>query len=119
LGKTQNFISKDILQLLMGEVVNSRLSSDNSVNYSVELHEKEARVLKNRVHNVHLFNAGLCNVDAGIIERGKSLGAKYFVVPKSLRTRKKCKMTRVSYQKIETDDKVFFICVSRKDLLQQ
>ncbi len=102
----------------MGEVINSKSLSGNKVVYKIELEENEARLLRNRIHNVHLFNEELCKIDTQIIERGKSHGAKYFVVPKCLRTRKKNKIHRVSYQKIETKNKVFFICVANKNLLQ-
>jgi hypothetical protein len=98
----------------MGEVVNSKILTENKVLYQIELEEKDARLLKNRIHNVHLFDEELCKIDTQIIERGKSRGAKYFIVPKCLRTRRKNKIHNVTYQKIETDDKVFFICVAKK-----
>ncbi len=102
----------------MGEVINSRILPKKKVVYQIELEEKHSKLLKNRIHNVHLFNEELCKIDTEIIERGKNYGAKYFVVPKCLRTRKKNRIHKVSYQKIETKDKVFFVCVASKGLLQ-
>jgi len=99
----------------MGEVINTKISSDKII-YRIELSEEEARQLKNHVTNVHIFSDNLCNHDSRIIERGVKGGAKYFVIPLSLKSRKK-RYSKVSYQKIETEDKVFYICVVEKDPL--
>ena len=99
----------------MGEVINTKTSSDKII-YRIELTEGEARQLRNHVTNVHIFSENLCNFDSRIIERGVKGGAKYFVIPLGLKSRKK-KYSKVSYQKIETEDKIFFICVVEKDPL--
>ncbi len=99
----------------MGEVINTKTSSDKII-YKIELTEGEARQLKNHVTNVRLFSKELCNHDSRIIERGVKGGAKYFVIPLSLKSRKK-KYSKVSYQKLETENQVFYICVVEKDPL--
>ena len=59
----------------------------------------------------------LCDCDARILERGAKKGAKYFIIPLNLKSRKKKRYNRVSYQKIETKDKILFICIVDKDPL--
>jgi len=100
----------------MGEILKTKTRSEKIL-YKIELTENEARQLKNHVTKVHMFSANLCNHDSNIIERGAKGGAKYFTIPLSLKSRKKKRYGKVSYQKIETEDKIFFICVVDKDLL--
>ena len=94
----------DCLKVYMGEIVKTKNFSDKTI-YKIELTEEEARQLKNHVKNIHLFSAGLCN------------HAKYFTIPLSLKSRKRKRYSKVSYQKIETEDKVFFLCTVNKDPL--
>ena len=100
----------------MGGILKTKISS-NKIIYQIELSEDEARQLKNRVTNIHIFSASLCNHDSKIIERGTKGGAKYFIIPLSLKSKKKRRYGKVSYQKIKTEDKIFFICIAYKDLL--
>ena len=100
----------------MGEIINTKTSSDKII-YKIELNEEEALQLKNHMKNVHMFSGDLCNNNTRIIERGNKGGAKYFVIPLSLKSRKKKRYSKVSYQKIEIKDKVFYICVVGKDPL--
>ena len=100
----------------MGEIINTKTSSDKII-YKIELNEEEALQLRNNMKKVHMFSADLCNNDTRIIERGNKGGAKYFVIPLSLKSRKKKKYGKISYQKIEIDEKVFYICTIHKDLL--
>lgn len=100
----------------MGEIINTKTSSDKII-YKIELSEEEALQLKNHMKNVHMFSANLCNQNTRIIERGNKRGAKYFVIPLSLKSRKKKRYHSISYQKIEADDKVFYIYTVHKDLL--
>ena len=100
----------------MGEIIKTKTSGDKII-YKIELTEDGARQLKNHVTKVHMFSANLCNHDSKIIKRGAKGGAKYFTIPLSLKSRKRKKFSKVSYQKLETEDKIFFICVVDKDPL--
>lgn len=100
----------------MGEIINSKISADKII-YKIELSEKEACQLRNHVKKVHIFVGELCSHDSKIIERGNKGGAKYFTIPLSLKSRKRKKYHKISYQKIETDEQIFFICVANKDPL--
>ncbi len=100
----------------MGEIVKTKISGDKII-YKIELSEEEAMQLKNHLKGIHMFSAELCKHDSKIIERGAKGGAKYFTIPLSLKSRKRKRYSKVSYQKIETKDKIFFICVVDKDLL--
>ena len=100
----------------MGEIIKTKTSGDKII-YKIELTEDEAQQLKNHVAKIHMFSANLCDQDSKIIERGAKGRAKYFTIPLSLKSRKRKRYNKVSYQKIETEDKIFFICVVEKDLL--
>ena len=100
----------------MGEIINSRVVSDKVV-YKVLLSEEEARQLKNHVKSVHLFSADLCEFSTRIIERGNKGGAKYFVIPLGLKSRKRIRYSGASYQKVDVGDEVFYICCVNKDPL--
>lgn len=100
----------------MGEIINTKTSSDK-ITYKIELSEGEALQLRNHMKNVHMFSANLCNNDTRIIKRGNKGGAKYFIIPLSLKSRKKKRCRAVSYQKIENKNKIFFVCVADKDPL--
>jgi hypothetical protein len=97
----------------MGEVINKKIFSDK-IRYKIELTEMEAVQLKNHVKKIHLFSGDLCAHHAKTIERGAKKGAKYFVIPMNLKSRKKKNYPMVSYQKIETDRKTFFVCIANK-----
>ena len=100
----------------MGEIIKTKTCGDKIV-YKVELTEQEAQQLKNHVTKVHMFSGNLCDHDSKMIERGAKGGAKYFSIPLSLKSRKRKRYSKVSYQKIETGNKVFFVCVVDKDPL--
>ena len=100
----------------MGEITNTKNYSDKII-YKIELNVEEALQLKNHMKKIHMFSANLCNNDTRMIERGNKGGAKYFVIPLSLKSRKKKKYNKISYQKIETNGKVFYICTVNKDPL--
>lgn len=100
----------------MGKIINSKIFGDKII-YKIELVQDEACQLRNHVKNVHLFSKDLCNHNSRLIERGAKKGAKYFIIPLSLKSRKRGRYDQVSYQKIETDKKVFYICVVNKTSL--
>jgi hypothetical protein len=97
----------------MGTIIGSKLNNGN-VFYKVLLTQEEALALKNSIKNVHIFAADLCNKEAKIIQRGKKGVTKYFTIPLSLRSRKKKFYRKISYQKLETKSKVFYIYVVDK-----
>ena len=100
----------------MGEIIKTKVVRDKLI-YSIKLSEEEAMQLKNHVTKVHIFSADLCDCDSQITERGNKGSAKYFSIPLHLKSRKKKRHSKISYQKIETNKKIFFIYVCNKDLL--
>lgn len=100
----------------MGKVLNTK-ASGNKIVYTVELSENEALQLRNHMKRVYLFCADLCTELARVIEKGYNRSAKYFAIPFGLKSRKRQKFGEISYQKIETPEKVFFICIAEKDVL--
>lgn len=100
----------------MGEIIHTKTSGDKII-HKIELDEKEAQQLKNHVNKVHLFTSNLNVHNTRIIERGNKKGAKYFVIPLSLKSRKKKRYSKISYQSIQTEKQVFYVCVVNKDPL--
>ncbi len=97
----------------MGEIISSKITPNNII-YKILLENDEVLALKNAIKNIHFFAADLCNKEAKIIERGKNGVTKYFYIPFNLRFRKKKAYKKISYQKLETHSKVFYIYVIDK-----
>jgi hypothetical protein len=104
------------ISYLMGEIFGTKASKNNRVKYRIILEEHEAKLLKNHLKNVHIFPEEMCLHPTNIIEKGIQKSAKYFIIPKSLKSRKKTRYTKISYQKIETNKQAFFIIVANKNL---
>jgi hypothetical protein len=100
----------------MGEIINTKNSSDKII-CEILLNEKETFQLKSHFKNAYLFSPELCNLNAKIIERGHKKSTKYFLIPFNLRPKKTAKYHKISYNKIETDKKIFYICTAEKDFL--
>jgi hypothetical protein len=100
----------------MGEIISSRLLGSKVI-YKILLDLEEAMNLKNALRNVHLFSEDYFFHEAKIIERGKGRSTKYFQIPFSLRFRKKKLYESVSYLKLETSLKTFFVYIINKSLL--
>ncbi len=101
----------------MGEIIHSKTSKNNKMIYRILVNEEEARSLKGHMKNIHLFAYERCNVDIKILERGNNKGAKYFIVPKCFRTRKKKRYCKIYSQKIRNDNRIFFVYTVIKNLL--
>ncbi len=101
----------------MGKILNTKTSKNNKIKIRILLHEKEAQLLKNNFKNIYLFPEEICTHPTQILEKGTQKSAKYFLVPRSLKSRKKTRYTKITYQKIETQSKAFFIVVATKNVL--
>jgi len=99
----------------MGNIISSKLFLDKKIIYKILLDKDENRALKNAFRNITLFSADLCNKSARIIKRGKNGVTQYFEIPFSIRFRKKKIHKNISYQKIETSTKIFYIYVVSKE----
>lgn len=101
----------------MGEILNTKTSKNNKIRIKILLNEKEAQLLKNNFRNIYLFPEEICTHPTQILEKGTQKSAKYFLIPRSLKSRKKAKYTKITYQKIETKSKAFFIIIATKNIL--
>lgn len=100
----------------MGKIISSKILSNNII-YKIILENEEVLALKNAIKNINIFSADLCEKKASIIEKGKNGVAKYFEIPFNLRFRKKKHYEEISYQKLETPTKIFYLYVIKKDSL--
>lgn len=101
----------------MGQILRTKTLPSNKVVLQIELTMEEARSLKNHAKKIHLFSENLCNHDAKIISKGIKHEVKSVVIPLELKSRNNPKLTEVTYQKIETNEKVFYIATAKKDPL--
>jgi len=92
----------------MGQIIDKKNLEDNTVICSVLLDADEVVNLKGHLKNIHLFCSEDCDKEAGMNTRGNRGVTKYFKIPLSIRSRKKCSGT-LGYQKLDTPSKVFYI----------
>ena len=102
----------------MGEIIEKR-GNTTRVIYKISLSTEEAKQIKNHMKNIRLFSGDLCDSHTRLIQRGNNGGAKYFIVPLSLKSRKRGKYSKVNYQKIEHDEKIYYICTAIKNSEQK
>lgn len=101
----------------MGQILKTKTSQHGKIIFHLKLTLKEAQYLKNHSKNIHLFSENLCIHEAEIVEKGVKYGVKSVKIPLSLKTKKNSKFSEIAYQKIETDSKIFYIAVVKKDPL--
>lgn len=101
----------------MGEIINSKVLSNNNMIYKILLEIDESLALRNGFRKVYLFSPELCDTEAKIFERGRKNSTKYFEIPFNLRFRKKKTYDTVSYLKLENHSKIFYIYVISKNPL--
>ena len=101
----------------MGQILRSKIMPSGKVLFQVELTPEEAKNLRNHAKKIHLFSENLCSHEAKVISRGAKHGAKSIIIPLSLKSRTNPKITEISYQKIETNKKIFYIATAKKDPL--
>ena len=97
----------------MGQIISSKQLTNKDFVHKILLNHQEIKNLKNHMKNIYAFTPQNCNKQAQINSRGNGGVTKYFKVPLSLRSRKKHSGT-ISYQKIETKNKIFYIYVLKK-----
>lgn len=99
----------------MGEIAKIKHKPSNKIIIYLELSQKEAQKLKGHSKKIHLFAGDLCTHSSKIIERGAKKSAKYATIPLILRERKHPRLSEIQYQKLETNSKVFYITVAKKE----
>lgn len=99
----------------MGKIIKTKNISPSKSIIHLELTKKEAQKLKGHCKKIHLFSEDLCLHYAKIIERGAKKSAKYVSIPSILRERKHTRPLQANYQKVETDSKIFYIAVAKKE----
>lgn len=98
----------------MGEIINTRNTSNKKVIMKIEVNLEEIENLKGHLKNIQIFNSNLCNKESEINSRGNNGVTKYFKVPLTIRTRKKY-TGELKYQKLDTPTKCFYIYTIEKD----
>ncbi len=92
----------------MGLITESKETKDNGQILKIILKEKELKNLKGHLKRIRIFSSDLCTKETCIHKRGNNGVTKYFKIPLGMRLRKK-KTKTISYQKIDSSDKTFYI----------
>ncbi|MCK4650161.1 hypothetical protein KAT36_02920 [Candidatus Pacearchaeota archaeon] len=98
----------------MGQILETKIISPNKIHIFLELTSKEAQTLKNHAKKIHIFSENLCTHETEIIQRGAKMGTQYVLIPLSLKSRNKPRLSEILYQKIETKTKTFYIAIAKK-----
>ena len=96
----------------MGTIIHSKISGEE-VLYKILLEEEELGNLNGHLKRIHLFSSDLCSNNSKICQKGNNGVTKYFKIPVGLRSRKK-PFGSLTYQKIETPSKVFYLYITNK-----
>ncbi len=99
----------------MGKVLDSIQREDGKMIYKILMDYNEIRHLSGNMNNIHIFSSNSCNDLAKILERGNHNGTKYFIIPKSIKTKQKIHPCKIMYQKIETGNKILFVYAVEKN----
>jgi len=92
----------------MGTILGSKILPDNKIKVKISLDEKEALSLQGCIKNIHVASSDLCSTESKVIEKGKNGVTKYFLVPLSLRARRKRHIFEIKCQRIESENKILF-----------
>ncbi|MCP3683459.1 MAG: hypothetical protein GY861_12300 [bacterium] len=103
----------------MGKQIDSKNLTNGKVKCTILMDLNETLHLKGNLMEVYLFSPDSCEAKAGVFDTGIKHSTKYFEIPESmaLKHTKKRKIKTdfsVSCQKIEKEDKAFFIYVVSK-----
>lgn len=98
---------------IMGNILNSKTTSDGKIIFEVLVDYEEALQLKGYIKNIHMFSEDVPNIKSNLSLRGSNEATKYFLIPKELRKDLQFN-TKVKCQKMETDSKTIFIYVVDK-----
>ena len=91
----------------MGKIIASK-RTEKGVILEVELDFEEARILKGYYDGVHVFSDLVGDFKTHVSTRGRNSSTKYFLIPKLLRKNLDFSGS-VSCQKIDTENKVYFV----------
>jgi hypothetical protein len=98
----------------MGEIIDEKRLPSKVV-YKIKLSLTENIQLKNHMKNIHLFCSDTIFSRSKIVQRGNNGGAKYFFVPFTLKSRKKVKLSNITYQKINVGGRLGYIISASKE----
>ena len=99
---------------IMGQIIKIKNSPPDKTIVHLKMTQKEAQELKGHYKKIHLFSEDLCTHYAKLIERGTNNSTKYVLIPSILKERKCSRISKISYQKIKTDSKTFYIAIAKK-----
>lgn len=98
----------------MGHIIGTKAMPDKSVICKILMDADEIENLKGHLKNIQIFSEDFCRHESQINTRGNNGVTKYFKIPLNIRSRKKHN-GQLSYQRIETPSKIFYIYTLQRD----
>ncbi|MCP3683461.1 MAG: hypothetical protein GY861_12310 [bacterium] len=103
----------------MGKQIDSKELTNGKVKCTILMDLNETLSLKGNLRDVYLFSPDSCEAKAAFFDTGVKHSTKYFEIPESMSLKNTSKRRSkqdfsVSCQKIEKEDKAFFIYVVSK-----
>ncbi len=100
---------------MMGEIIESRFLSSDTVKIKISMDKEEAFALKGHIDNINLIAEDSLLKSSRVIEKGKDGISKYFTVPVELLRDAGQPLKEFDCHRIETGKKSLFIYVHLKD----
>jgi len=97
----------------MGKILKLLNKSNDKVELTLELSQKEVIFLRGNLDKMHLFSEDNLNVDSRLVNRGKDESTKYFLIPKEFKNEVNSSK-EVLCTKIETKTKHLFVYAINK-----
>lgn len=98
----------------MGKIVESKPANEKIV-HDVLINEDEHMVLGGHLDNIRYFSGCSCNIVTTLLRRGHKNGATYIRVPKSIKPRRNSSYSKIKSQKIEEENRVYYIFTLDKE----
>jgi hypothetical protein len=103
----------------MGQILKTRVIPKNKIILHIELPIKEAQNLKNHTKKIHIFSESNFEQEAKIKSKGKNYKIKSIEIPMCFKCKSDSKAREITYQKIETKRKTFYIVTIKKEKTNQ
>ncbi|MFW5704833.1 MAG: hypothetical protein ACOCXG_03230 [Nanoarchaeota archaeon] len=97
----------------MGKILNLKSVSDDKVNITLELTQKEVQWLQGNLDKMHLFSENNLDTETRLVQRGKRESTKYILLPREFRSGV-IPSNSIPCTKIETKTKNIFIFAANK-----
>lgn len=94
----------------MGEILSIKEEGEKKI-VKIKTNLEELCQLRNHFKKIHVFSNECFCGRTKIMRRGNNGGTKYFGIPLILKSRRKRKFKKISYQKISIKNKTYYVFI--------